>query len=136
MIQSAYDYSEMLSAPRNQFPQDASIQRILENRKQKETFEFDLMELAERLSRPGTPETELFYQVSYEGIYRQMYGDRAGQAWLSYDDFTARLGDNGTKEAYKSALEQALQAFKRQAEFLEAREALYRLAMFWYLREN
>ena len=136
MIQSAYEYSETLCAPKNQFPQDAYLHRILEDNKQKEAFEFDLMELAGRVSRPSTPETELFYQVCYEGIYEQMFGGE-GQAWLPYGDFTERLGDEQTKAAYKAALEQALQIFKNgSAEFVQARDALYRLAMFWYLREN
>ena len=135
MIQSAYEYSETLSVPRNHFPQDTSIQNILDDFKRREAFEFDLMELAGRVSRPSTPETELFYQVCYEYIHEQMFGQ--GETYLPYGELTARLSDKDTQEAYKSVLEQALKVFRsQQAEFVTAREALYRLAMFWYMREN
>lgn len=135
MIQSAYEYSETLGAPKNHFPQDTSIQNILDDFKRREAFEFDLMELAGRVSKPSTPETELFYQVCYEDIYEQMFGH--GETYLPYGELTARLSDKDTQEAYKSVLEQALEVVKsQQAEFVAAREALYRLAMFWYMREN
>lgn len=137
MIQSAYDYSESLRSPKTQFPQDTTIHHILGNSKQRESFEFDLMELAGRVTRPTIPEKEIFYQVCYETIYGQMFGGQTGEGkvWLPYGDFTARLSDKDTQEAYKGALEQALAIVqKEQAEFGEAREALYRLGMFWYLR--
>ncbi|KAL1602342.1 hypothetical protein SLS60_005758 [Paraconiothyrium brasiliense] len=138
MIQSAYDYSETLGAPRNYFPQDTIIQHILNDTNQREAFEFDLMELAGRVTRPiAPPETELFYQVCYEGIHGQMFEgvDGEGRVWLPYGDFTARLNDQETQQAYKMALEQALEIVKSdRTEIVEAREALYRLGMFWYLR--
>lgn len=139
MIQPAYDYSEPLGTSRDQFPQDTSIHQILDDMKRREAFKFDLMELAGRVTRPSTPETELFYEVCYEDIYEQMYGDMGGKgtAWLPYGDFAAKLGDQETKEAYKSALQQALEIFESDhAEFTETRNVLYRLAMFWYLRGN
>ncbi|KAJ4289842.1 hypothetical protein N0V90_011174 [Kalmusia sp. IMI 367209] len=141
MIQSAYDYSETLRGPtfepHTTFPQDKSIEQLLNDLKRREIFEHDLIELAYRVGHNSTPETELFYQVCYEGIHGLMFGglDGEGRVWLTYGDFKARMGDKETKEAYKSALEQALQIFKdSHAEFVEAREALYRLGMFWYLR--
>ena len=96
------------------------------------------MELAGRVSRSRTPETELFYQVCYEDIYEQMFGelDRDGQLWLPYGDFVDRLGDKETQEAYKDTLEQALQVFRSgEIEFGTARDALHRLATFWSERE-
>lgn len=141
MIHSAYDYSQASRGnafePQTTFPQDKSIQQLLDDLKHREIFEHDLIELAYRVGHASTPETELFYQVCYEGIHALMFGgsDSEGKIWLSYEEFKARLGDKETKEAYQSALEQALQTFqKSQAGFAEAREALYRLAMFWYLR--
>lgn len=137
MIQSAYEYSATLGNPKTQFPQDTTIHHILDNSKQRETFQFDLMELAGRVTKPTIPEKELFYQVCYETIYGQMFGGRNGEGkvWLPYGDFTARLNDKETQKAYKGALEQALAIVqKEQAEIGEVREALYRLGMFWYLR--
>jgi hypothetical protein len=131
MVQSAY------ASPESQFPQDTTLHHILDDSKQRETFQFDLMELAGRVTKPTTPETELFYQVCYETIYGQMFEGQNGEGkvWLPYGDFTARLSDKETQEAYKSTLEQALAMVKKeQAEFGEVREALYSLGMFWYLR--
>lgn len=137
MIHTANEFSETLGSPDARFPQDTTIHHILDNTKQRETFQFDLMELAGRVNRPRAPETELFYQVCYETIYGQMFGGRngEGEVWLPYGDFTARLNDKETQEAYKGALEQALAMVQKDhAEIGEAREALYRLGMFWYLR--
>lgn len=137
MIQSTYEYSQASGFPGNNFPQDDSIHHIFDDLKQKKAFEFDLMNLAGRVTRPSTPETELFYQICYEEIYGQMFEgvDGEGRVWLPYGDFTARLNDKETQNAYKMALEQALAIVKsKDAGFVEAREALYRLGMFWYLR--
>lgn len=134
MIQSAYEFSETLGVPQERYPQDTSIYNILDDFKRREAFEFDLMELAGRVSRSRIPETELFYQICYEDIYEQMFGglESDEQLWLPYGDFVARLDHKETQEAYKGVLEQALQVFKSgEIEFVSARDALHRLATFW-----